>query len=156
MIAEFNALNDAEIELMLKAPVLACILIAGADNDIDSREIKGAIELAEKRTKKTKGSQLASFYQLVAEDFEDKLKIVLQSYPFDAKRRSSIIADELAQLNLILPKLDYNFSLEFYASIKDIALKIAESSGGLLGMKSIGEEEAELVDLSMIKNPTKK
>ena len=45
MIPEFQKLDDAEIELVLKAPILVCILIAGADGDIDRKEINKAISI---------------------------------------------------------------------------------------------------------------
>ena len=43
MIPEFEELSQAEIELMHKAPILVCILIAGSDDHIDNREIKKAL-----------------------------------------------------------------------------------------------------------------
>lgn len=154
MIPEFNRLSQSEIELMQKAPILACILIAGADDNIDDKEIKGSIELAKKKHKKFKGGALANFYLDMAQDFEDKLKIVIQSYPVDAKKRNAIITEELSKINMIWPKLEETFALKFYISMKDIALNTAESSGGLLGMKSVGDEEARLVELPMIKDPS--
>ncbi|MEQ8364375.1 MAG: hypothetical protein RIF39_14750 [Cyclobacteriaceae bacterium] len=153
MIPEFDKLSSSEIELMLKGPILACILIAGADDHIDNKEIKGSIELAKNKHKDTKGSPLAKFYLMVVEDFEDKLKVVLQSYPFDSAKRNKLITNELAGLNELLPKLDSNFALEYYKSLKDIAMGTAESSGGLLGIKSVGDEEARVVDLPMVKDP---
>ena len=51
MIAEFNQLDDAEIELLLKSPVLVCILIAGADGNIDQKEINEAIAVVKKQKK---------------------------------------------------------------------------------------------------------
>lgn len=153
MIPEFDKLNQSEIELMQKAPILACILIAGADDNIDDNEIKGSIELAKKKHKKFQGSTLANFYLDMSQDFEDKLKIVIQSYPYDAKKRNAIISEELSQLNLIWPKLQKEFAFEFYKSIRDIAINTAESSGGLLGLKAVGEEEAAVIQLPMITNP---
>lgn len=155
MIPEFDKLSSSEIELMLKGPILACILIAGADDHVDNKEIRGSIESAKNKHKDTKGSPLAKFYLMVVEDFEDKLKIVLQSYPVDSAKRNKLIANELAGLNELLPKLDNNFASEYYKSLKDIALGTAESSGGLLGIKSVGEEEARVVDLPMVKDPSK-
>ena len=152
MISELNKLSNREMELMLKAPILACILIAGADGQIDRKEIKGAIEVARKKQKKSQAN-LLEFYSLVGEDFEDKLKVVIQSYPMSASERNPMIVEELSQLNTILPKLDKSFAVGFYKSCKDIALAIAESSGGLLGMNRIGEEEAKFIGLSMIKDP---
>jgi hypothetical protein len=152
MISEFNRLSDSEIELMFKAPVLACILIAGADGEIDRKEIQGAIEFITKKQKKAQPNML-EFYREVGKDFEDKFKIVLQSYPPKPEDRSQMITEELAGLNKILPKLNKNFAASFYASIREIAKKIAHSSGGLLGMNKVGDEEARYMDLSMIKDP---
>lgn len=154
MIAAFDNLTDSEIELMLRAPLLTCILIAGADNDIDRTEIQEAIQVARKKANKSKAS-LMEFYRLIGEDFEDKLKIVLQSYPVEATQRNPLIIEELTMLNAILPKLSKTFASEFYTSLKDVALKIASSSGGLLGMRSIGQEEAKLVNLPMINDPSR-
>jgi len=155
MIPEFDQLTSSEIDLMYRAPILACILIAGADDHVDDKEIKSSIELAEKKHKKLKGSPLAKFYLEVAEDFEDKLKIVLQQYPYEASKRNLMITDELQSLNAILPKLDKSLASSFYKSIRDLALNTAESSGGLLGIKSVGDKEARLVELPMIKDPSK-
>ena len=152
MIREFDRLSSTETDLMLKAPILACILVAGADGNIDRNEIQGAIELAQKQ-KKVKAN-LLEFYRNVGEDFEDKLKILIQSYPLKALKRNPILVDELSQLNKILPKLDRQFALAFYHSIKEIAQKTAESSGGLLGLNKIGDEESKYLGLPMIKDPS--
>jgi hypothetical protein len=153
MISEFDKLSGSETELMLKAPILACILIAGADGDIDRNEIEGAIEVTRKKQRRSQAN-LLEFYRFVAEDFEDKLKVVIQSYPLKAVQRNPLIVEELSHLNEILPKIDNSFAKAFYKSIKEIALTIAESSGGLLGINKIGDEEAKYVDLPMIKDPT--
>ena len=110
MIPEFDRLTNREIELMLKAPILACILIAGADGEIDQKEIEGAIEVARKKQRRSLAN-LLEFYRDVGEDFEDKLKVVIQSYPMKAVQRNPLIVEELAQLNNLLPKLNKAFAL---------------------------------------------
>ena len=152
MIREFDGLYASECELMLKAPLLVCILIAGADDDIDRREVKKAIELSQRNQSRGK-SRLTEFYRELAEDFEDKLKIVIQSFPSKAIQREPMISAELKGLNDIFPKLNTQFAVDFYQSLLELAQKTAESSGGLLGMKSVGAEEAKLVTLAMILNP---
>ncbi len=152
MIPEFNNLSHAEIELMHKAPMLVCILIAGADDHIDNREIKKAIDLTEKKQKRAK-SHLLAFYREVGEDFEDKLRIVIQDFPVEYTERSPLVVKSLAQINEVLKKVDRNFAREFYKSLREIATEIAKSSGGLLGLKSVGEAEAKYVELSMLKDP---
>lgn len=88
MIQEFNLLSSSERELMHKAPILVCILIAGADGRIDQNEIRKAIELATNRHVAGQ-SRLLDFYDEVGENFEDKLKIVLQSFPVKEKSTQS-------------------------------------------------------------------
>ena len=152
MIPGFNKLSETEKELMLKAPILACILIAGADGKIDQNEIKGAIHAAREKQKRSPPN-LMEFYSMVAEDFEDKLKVFIQNYPASVTERNQMLEEELTQLNFILPRLDKIFAAEFYGSIKDIALAIAQSSGGVLGINKVGQEEARYVSLKMIKDP---
>ena len=154
MIQEFDELSQAEIELMYQAPILVCILIAGADDHIDNREIKKALALTEKKQNRAK-SHLLDFYKEVGEDFEDKLKIVIQGFPVQEEARTPLLKQSLTQLNPILKKIDRNFANEFYKSLLEIASEIAKSSGGLLGLNSVGDEEAEHMGLSMLKDPAK-
>jgi hypothetical protein len=153
MIPVFNPLTDQEVEVMFRSPMLVCILIAGADGTIDRKEIQKAVYIAEKKTTKSKPS-LIEFYRIIHEDFEDKLKIVMQGLPVDVVERNKLIVKELTSLNAIFRKLDKNFVKDFHWSLKFMADKIAHSSGGLLGIKKIGDEEEQFVDLPMIKVPT--
>ena len=154
MLEEFKNLSAEEVELMHKAPLLVSILIAGADNNIDKSEIKQAVNLS-KSKQKTARKDLIDYYREIGQDFEDKLKILIQQYPVDTTKRTPMIIDELQKLNDVLPKLSKIFAVEFYASLKDISKKIAEASGGILGYMSVGYEESKFVDLKMIKDPAK-
>lgn len=150
MIKELEKLKDSEVELMLKAPVLLCILIAGADGTIDRKEIKEAIHITVKKKDKT---ILDNYFKEVSQDFEDKLKILLQSYPYASSQRNPILIQELSQLNPILKKMNKSFSKPFYDMLKELAEKIAGSSGGLWGMMTVDSEEAKYIDLPMIEDP---
>lgn len=152
MIPQFDKLSQDEQEFMYKAPVLVAILIAGADGDIDRSEIREGMTQAKKK-QKVASLEMMELYQEIAEDFEDKLKIVLQDYPAEATQRNAMIVNELSRLNAVFPKLDKNFSALYYESICDLAMKVAQSSGGLLGMKSVGAAEARYVKLPMINAP---
>lgn len=151
MLKGLDRLTASEVEILVKAPLLVCILIAGADNEIDRKEVKGAIELAETGSVK---ATMAEFFAMVSEDFEDKLKIILQLLPAESSKRNPLIFEDLSLLNKILPKLARSFAVDYYKCLRHIAEKIAESSGGVLGMKSIGAEESELMTLPMIKDPS--
>ncbi|HMV11156.1 MAG TPA: hypothetical protein PK325_18135 [Cyclobacteriaceae bacterium] len=151
MIAELSRLSSGEQELVYKAPLLVCILIAGADGNIDRKEIKKAINIAQK---KQKGSDPVSvLFKELAQDFEDKLKIIEQGYPYEATQRTPLISDELKELNKLWQKLPQSFSKGYYDMLVMLAKEVAASSGGLLGMNKIGSEEARLVKLTMIQNP---
>jgi polyribonucleotide nucleotidyltransferase len=152
MIPELANLSNSEAEIVLKSPILCCILIAGADNEIDQKEIKKAIALSQKKMKRT-SSRLQQFYQVLGEDFEDKFKIILQEYPVEITQRELLLISDLSTLNNVMPKLDRSFAKEFYASLLEIAGEIAKSSGGVLGVGKIGPEEARYVQLPMIKSP---
>ena len=154
MIPEFKNLMDDEIELMFKAPLLTAILVAGADDTIDRTEIKEAVNILTLRPQKSR-RELIDYYSIVAEDVEDKLKVLIHEFPSNTSQRSDLITEDLKKLNSIFRKLDKNFSIRFYESLKDIALRVAESSGGVFGFMSVGFEESRVIDLKMIKDPSK-
>ncbi len=153
MIPEFEALQSEEADLMYKVPVLVSILIAGADDEIDKSEMKEAVTVMKLKPQKAR-KELREYYTLAGEDFEDKLKITIQEYPLKTAERNEMISEELGRLNDILPKLDKGFAVKFYESVKDLARKIAEASGGVFGFMSVGFEESQVVDLKMIKDPS--
>lgn len=153
MIKQFESLNDEEIELMGKAPILTAILIAGADNKIDKSEIKEALRIS--RYKPIKGRNLlVDFYKEISGDFEYNLIEEIASLPREARKRNPFIISELEKLNKILPKINRKFAIQFYESMIDIAKRIAKASGGVLGYISVDYEESKLMELKMIKNPS--
>jgi hypothetical protein len=146
-----SGLTDSEKELLYKGPLLVCILMAGADGKIDNREIHGAVQAAKQQD--WVKSTLAGFFQEVATDFEDKLKVLIQTYPVEARKRNVLITEELGLLNSIWPKLGQDFRAAYYEMLKYLAHKIASSSG--IFWAKITHEEAQLAELPMIKNPVK-
>jgi hypothetical protein len=154
MTKVLDKLSAPELETLSRAPLLVCILIAGADNEIDNKEIRSAIKMANGGSGKSKsGDGLSQFLKVVTEDIEDKLKIIISTFPQDSAERNPILLDELKRLNKILPKIDKSFASGYYRCLLQIARKVAESSGGLLGIQAIGDEEEQFIGLPMIKNP---
>ena len=153
MIPELGRLTSSEVELVYKSPILVCVLIAGADGKIDRKEIKEALSFAEKK-QRISVSSVSTLFKEISKDFEDKLKSLIQSYPYETTQRTPMIIEELAGLNDIWRKVDASFATEFYKTLLSIAESIANSSGGLLGYKSVGSEEARYLKLTMIKDPS--
>lgn len=152
MISEFSTLRDDEIEVLLNAPVYVAVLIAGADGEIDKKEIKQALELAQGKQSRER-AQLIDYYKEVGLGFESKFFKLSEELPDEVADRNSSISSELRKLNHILPKIDHNFAVKLVASLKDMAKKVAGASGGVLGYMSVSYEEAKLVELDMIKDP---
>ena len=153
MIKEFRNLDRHESEFMFSVPMLVCILIAGADGDIDRKEIREAISVASKN--KESSGILSDYFREVANDFEDKLKVLIQSYPYESTQRDPIITEDISRINRLWAKLDPEFSVNLYRMLLDLSEKIASSSGGWLGIKSVGSQEARYVKLPMIQDPSK-
>lgn len=151
-IPEFNDLSEFEQELMYKAPILVTMLIAGADGKIDNKEIKESISVMTKASKS--GPALTAYFDVLSQDIEDKVKILIQSYPQDSPSRTAMIVEELNALNDIFPRLDNTFVQEFYTTLLELARKVASSSGGLLGINAVGQEEEQFLDLPMINPPS--
>lgn len=151
MNAGLSSLNPSDREMLYKGPLLVCILIAGADGKIDNKEVNEAVQMA--REQHWVKSVLTSFYSELATDFEDKIKIVIQSYPFEFKKRNTAIIAELTQINSLWPKLSPDFSKAYYDMLQYLAHRIASSSGSFWG--KITSEEARLVDLPMLQDPSK-
>ena len=154
MIKEFENLREEEIDVLLTAPVYVAILIAGADGNIDKSERKEAIDVAHSKQSRAR-EQLVDYYKLVGDSFEVKFNKLIDELPENAEERNKVLTAELRKLNFILPKIDKNFGVKLHASLKELAKKIAEASGGVLGYLSVSYEESKLIELQMIKEPGK-
>ncbi len=154
MIQEFNNLTEDEMETLLNTPVWITLLIAGADNVIDKKEIEDAIHIT--KHKKTRAREdLINYYTLVDKKFATNLQGLLELLPEDPKEISEIAMENIRKLNDIFPKLEKSFAIHLYESLKDFSNKIAKSTGGVLGYLSVGYEEAKLVDLKLVNDPSK-
>ena len=153
MIKEFENLREDQIDTLLKAPVYVAILVAGADGNIDKQERKEAIEVARSKQSRAR-EQLVDYYKEVGQTFEEDFNRLISELPDNPEERSKVISAELRKLNFIFPLIDKSFAAKLYGSLKDQAKKIAEASGGILGYLSVSYEEAKLIELRMINDPS--
>ena len=141
MIQEFKELTEEEVDFMLRVPALICTLVAGADSKIDNSEINEAIAITKlKQTRARKA--LIEYYRTVGNNFEAQFMEFNESFPKNAEERNPLIIAELEKVNPILKKLNRNFAIKYYNSIRDLANKIAEASGGVLGFMSVSYLES--------------
>ena len=152
MYKEFERLTPADKELLMKAPALISILIAGADDDINREEIATAGRMV--RYRRISGDiRLFSYYDNVHMHFQDDLARLEQDYPKNAYDRYIAIATELSRLNNIFPKLNKDFAVAIYQSLRKFAEKVAGASGGFLGYGSYTAKERAWMELPMIEDP---
>lgn len=154
MIRALKSLDEKEQEIILKAPAMIAILVAGADDDIDQRERDAARKITKYR-RLTGEPLLIPYYEMVYERFEETVLELLKDYPALATLRNPIIVKQLEQINDILPKLDKEYAAALYEGWKEFAHHVAKASGGFLGFFKVSQEERQWLDLSMIKDPTK-
>lgn len=153
MIPQFQNLKEEEKKILLDAPVLITILISGTDNEINMQEIDEAISLANLRKHRSR-EILQDYYRESGKNFHKKLEKTINDLPEEGEARNRIIVEQLSMLNTILPKLEKSYAIQLYASLRNFAKRIAESSGGFLGYGSISEEERQYINLNMISDPS--
>ncbi|MCF6359455.1 MAG: hypothetical protein L3J29_01690 [Cyclobacteriaceae bacterium] len=153
MVKEFEILSQSERELMYSLPIYVAVLIAGADGDIDNREVSRANNLANDKLKNAR-KDLISYYNEANENFEDKLKMAIANLPSGTTERQKLLVEKLKSANEVFDKLQNKYAISLYSSLKEIAKKIAEASGGVFGYMAIDFEESKLIELKMIKDPS--
>jgi phytoene dehydrogenase-like protein len=154
MIKALKTLDKKEQEIILQAPAMIAILIAGADDDIDQKERDEARKITKYR-RLTGEPILIPYYEMVFEHFEETIYKLLRNYPAMASLRNPIIVKQLEQINDILPKLDKEFAAALYDGLKEYAHHVAKASGGFLGFFKVSSEERKWLDLNMIEDPSK-
>lgn len=148
----FNGLTQDEKDVLRFAPAWIALLIAGADDRIDSKELKAAVSfIFDKR--EGDDEELKAFYSTVAEKFETNLNGYKELLPKDTQKRNHLLAKQLSKLNDIFPKIDKQFTRQYYRDMKALALRVAEASGGILDLNPVSENEKEFLYLGMIHDP---
>lgn len=152
MIKDFINLSQEEQNILINAPAYVTILVAGADHNIAEKELEWATKLPIFRSKKEQ-SVLSDYYIAVEKIIDSKLQVLLSELPEDYVERNKVVSNELKKLNSILPKLNKDFAIELYKSLKSFAEQVARVSGGILGISAISTEEREMIKLDMINPP---
>lgn len=153
MPKELESLSAAEQQVLLDAVPYITILVAGADGEIDTKEVQWAEKLTKIRAFSYE-EELRPFYKKVGIHYEERLRQIMDDLPKSKESRIQVISKELAKLNDILPKLDHFYARNYYHSLKSFADHVAHASGGVMGWLSVGFEEYKIIDLPMI-NPIK-
>jgi hypothetical protein len=153
MLYHISKLHHTDQELIRKAPLLVSILVAGADGVIEHEEIEKAVSLIHTKSF-SEASDIRHLYKDIDHDVEETLEKLLKGLPSDSKEREKIITAELEQLNHVMQKLDGQVALDFYNSLRNFAVHVAQTSGGVFGMLKLNFHEKEVVKLPMLTKPS--
>ncbi|MBK8549639.1 MAG: hypothetical protein IPL53_00740 [Ignavibacteria bacterium] len=151
MIHEFKNLKEDEASLMLMTPALVTLLIAGAEGNVDQKEIDWGSKITHFRA--NEHTILQNYYQEIDKNFNETLKQLIEMMPKEVEERSKKINQELSKLNSVIPKLDPDFAVELYKSLLSLSTQVAQASGGLWGYGSISPEEKKHLNLEVINPP---
>ena len=120
---------------------------------IEHEEIEKAVSLIHTKSF-SEASDIRHLYKDIDHDVEETLDKLLKGLPSDAKEREKIITAELEQLNHVMTKLDGQVALDFYNSLRNFAVHVAQTSGGVFGMLKLNFHEKEVVKLPMLAKPS--
>ncbi len=148
----FKNLTSDEKDVLLFAPAWIALLIAGADDHIDGKELKTAIAFINEKKEHAEG-KLKAFYEWIAGNFKTDLNGFKELLPKDSEKRNELLVERIKQLNGIFQKTDKIFARQYYQDMKEMALKVAEASGGILGINPVNKKEKEFLSLDMIRDP---
>lgn len=149
MLKEFSPLTPSEQQVMFDAVPLITILVAGADGDMAEVELAEAQRLADIRSYDNQGRLLA-FYEMLDDNLIGRVQAIEKELPAGVEQRQNAIAEKLAELNDIFPKLALPFGYLYYQSFLSFAKYVAQSHGGFLRFMTVSEEEAEVMTLPML------
>lgn len=149
----FPDLTKDELDVLFLAPPWVALLIAGADDNIDSKEIKAAEAFVKKKDEQGEEGLTGSFYKKISEKFIIDLLGYKTLLPEDTEKRNKLLIEKLEQLNSIFKKIDLKFAQRYYHDLKDLAISVAEASGGILGLNPVNKREKEFISLEMIHEP---
>ena len=152
MIPEFKSLNAQEQNLMLNAPILVTLLIAGAEGNIEKKEIDWGAKIIHFKAE-DKDAVLQNYCKEVDIIFNDTMDNFIKSLPENPEERGIKINSELKKINNILPKIDKKFASTFYKGLKVLAIQVAKAAGGIWGYGSVSPQEQKYIDLDVINPP---
>ena len=145
-----DSLSASDQQLLWKVPALVVVLLAGADDEIEGKEVRWAEKLVKYR-QHTSDAVLHSYYDIVHEHHA----LLMQNYltacgDVDAATRLAFLKPELEKVSAVLKQLPAEFARTLLLSWRSLAKKVADTSGGFLGFGKIWKEEKALIDLPMI------
>lgn len=152
MLHQLRNLNQQEMDLLAAAPVWVMLLIACADQNIEEKEVNRGKEIIRIKSF-TEKSDVRFIYSDLESQMDHIIDQSLKSLSADGEERIKFISAKLEELNEILAKIERSFAIQFYNSLRDLAIYVAQASETFFGVISINMEEKKYIKLPMLKKP---
>lgn len=152
MLHQLRNLNQQEMDLLAAAPVWVMLLIACADQNIEEKEVNRGKEIIRIKSFAEKSDVRFIFSDLESQ-MDDIIDQSLKLLSADGEERMAFISAKLEELNDVLAKIERSFAIQFYNSLRDLAIYVAQASDSFFGVISINMEEKKYIKLPMLKKP---
>lgn len=152
MHSKIEHLSPEEKLLIHDAPLLVTALISGSDGDFDHAEIKKAVKIIHIKTY-SEGRDVRGVYKDIDAHSEEMIDELIHSLPLNTLERTEILKKKLSGLNQIFPKLDSQFAMDLYKSLRELAYYISHANDGGVGIGYHNEQEKTLVHLDFLIEP---
>lgn len=149
MINIIEALPGKDQQLLYDVIPYITLLIAGADGNIDPKELEWSEKITEIRSFSSH-EEWQPYYEKISGTLQSRIQELLAELPEDTTAQGEELSNRLSKLNDILPKLDPLDAKHFYDDLLSFAERIAKADGGVLGWFTISASEAKVVSLPMI------
>jgi hypothetical protein len=152
MLHQLRNLNQQEMDLLAAAPVWVMLLIACADQNIEEKEVNRGKEIIRIKSFAEK-SDVRFIYSDLESQMDNIIDQSLKSLSADGEERMIFISEKLEELNDVLDKIERSFAIQFYNSLRDLAIYVAQASDSFFGVISVNKEEKKYIKLPMLKKP---
>lgn len=152
MLYQLQKLSEEEQTLVRRSPIWVTLLISCADHDIDESEIDRAKEIIHIKSFAVQ-NDVKNLYKNLDQHVDEEIDFALKSLSADGKERLAFLEQHIAKLNDIFAKLDHTYAVQLYNSLKNLAVSVAQSDGGIFGIRRISEDEKKYIHLPMLKQP---
>jgi hypothetical protein len=152
MNSKIEHLSKDEKQLIHDAPLLIATLIAGADGEFDHAEINRAVKIIHIKTF-SEGRDVRGVYKDIDAHSSEKIDELIQTLPAISHERTAQLKEKLTGLNQIFPKLDDQFAVDLYTSLRELAYYVSHENDGGVGIKYNSEQDKYLVHLKFLNKP---
>ncbi len=140
------------------APIYLALYAALADGKISNKEEKWAAKLTEIKSK-LEHNKIKEFYEIAMENFDEKLKRVVESLPEDTQEAKQFLREKLNEIYITINQIkDIDFVSDLKESLIIYAKRVASTTENwgetlaLFANPMLGAEDAEVAPSLLIVN----